>query len=341
MTALGDSVRRRPLPSVAASETAAAVAVLAVLAVLPVVTSGYLIYILPQYMLYGVMAMSLALLWGMGGILSMGQAGFFAIGGYAMGLCFRWIDVVNPGYAGLVLAPAVGVLLAGALGYFLFRAGVRSAYFVLVTLAISIIVEQVAVSQSQITGGWNGMYIDRLTVTLGPWVSVPLSGDSPIYYIVLAVVALVYAGLRRLARSKFGKVLVGIRENEDRAVALGFDPTLYKTVAFMISGGLATFAGALYGTHAGFVAPSLGGVLFSTEVVVWVAIGGRASLLAALVAAILVAWLSNYLSTLIPDYWPLIIGSLFILVIVFFKDGVAGALRRALDRAGRGAAAHA
>ncbi|MBX6323284.1 MAG: branched-chain amino acid ABC transporter permease [Rhodospirillaceae bacterium] len=335
MTALGGSVRRRPLPRLAASETTAAVAVLAVLALLPVVTSGYLIYILPQYMLYGVMAMSLALLWGMGGILSMGQAGFFAIGGYTMGLCFRWIGAVNPGYAALLIAPAVGVVLAGALGYFLFRAGVRSAYFVLVTLAISIIVEQVAVSQSQITGGWNGMYIDRLTVTLGPWVDVPLSGDSPIYYLILAVSALIYVGLRRLERSKFGKVLVGIRENEDRAIALGFDPSLYKTVAFMISGGLASFAGALYGTHAGFVAPSLGGVLFSTEVVVWVAIGGRGSFLAALVAAILVAWLSNYLSTLIPDYWPLFIGSLFILVIVFFKDGIAGALRRALARPGR------
>lgn len=321
---------------IGASEVGLAVAVFVALALLPALVSGYLLYILPQYMLYGVMAMSLALLWGNAGILSIGQAGFFAVGGYTMGLCFRWISAINPAYAGLVLALAAGAVLAGLLGYFLFRAGVRSAYFVLVSLAISIMVEQIAVSQSNITGGWNGMYIDRMSLTLGPWVQLSLFDDIPMYYFVLAIVAATYALLAWLVRSKFGKVLAGIRENEDRVIALGFDTSTYKTVAFMISGALATFAGALYGTHAGFVSPSLGGVLFSTEVVVWVAIGGRSSLLAALLAGIIVASLSNYLSALIPGYWPLVLGTLFILVIIFFRDGVAGALgrlrRRALTR---------
>lgn len=309
-------------------ETLLAVAALAAFAALPVFVSGYAIYILPQYMLFGVMAMSLALLWGVGGILSIGQAGFFAIGGYTMGLCFKWIGVVNPAYAALLIAPAVGAALAGALGYFLFRAGVRAAYFVLVTLAVSIIVEQVAVSQSQWTGGWNGMYIPRMSLTLGSAVEISLFEDAPIYYVVLVIVAATYALLRWLVGAKFGKVLTGIRENEDRVVALGLDASHYKTAAFMISGALATLAGALYGTHAGFVSPSLGGVLFSTEVVVWVAVGGRASLLGALLAAIVVASLSNYLSALMPKYWQLVIGVVFVAVIIYFRGGVAGAFSR-------------
>jgi len=333
MTAAEWSQRLATVRTRGVSEDGAAIVVFILLALLPIATSGYLIYILPQYMLYGVMAMSLALLWGNAGILSIGQAGFFAIGGYTMGLCFRWIGLVNPAYAALVIAPAIGVVLAGVLGYFLFRAGVRSAYFVLVTLAVSIMVEQVAVSQSQITGGWNGMYIDRMSLTFGPWVQVSLFDDAPMYYFVLSLVAPTYALLRWLVESKLGKVLAGIRENEDRVTALGFDTSAYKTLAFMISGGLATFAGALYGTHANFVSPSLGGVLFSTEVVVWVAIGGRSSLLAAFCAAVIVASLSNYLSALFPGYWPLILGTLFIAVIIFFRDGVAGAFGRARRRA--------
>lgn len=333
MTAAAWIQRLATVRRLAVSEDGVAFAVLILLTLLPTVVSGYLIYILPQYMLYGVMAMSLALLWGVGGILSIGQAGFFAIGGYTMGLSFQWIHFMNPAYAALVIAPAIGVVLAGMLGHFLFRAGVRSAYFVLVTLTISIMVEQIAVSQSQITGGWNGMYIDRMSLTLGPWAKISLSDDAPMYYVVLAIVAAIFTLLRRLVSSKFGKVLSGIRENEDRVMALGFDTTKYKNLAFMISGGLAALAGAFYGTHAGFVSPSLGGVLFSTEVVVWVALGGRSSLLAALLAGIIVALMSNYLSALFPGYWPLILGTLFITVIIFFRDGVAGEIGRIHHRA--------
>jgi urea ABC transporter permease protein UrtC len=279
-----------------ASESGLAIVALVGFVLLPVFVSGYPIYILPQYMLFGVMAMSLALLWGFGGILAV-------------------------------------------LGYFLFRAGVRAAYFVLVTLAISIIVEQVAVSQSQWTGGWNGMYIPRMSLTLGSVAEISLFDDAPMYYVVLTIVAVTYGLLRWLLAGKFGKVLIGIRENEDRVISLGFDTSLYKTTVFMISGALAAFAGALYGTHAGFVSPSLGGVLFSTEVVVWVAIGGRSSLLGALLAAIVVAWLSNYLSALVPKYWQLVIGVIFVAVIIYFKGGVAGAFARhgARSNAGNGA----
>jgi len=319
-------VGRVSLRGLSESETGLAVVVFIVLALLPMFVSGYPIYILPQYMLFGMMAMSLGLLWGFVGILSFGQAGFFALGAYTMGFAMQSDWRVNPAYIGMLLSIIAGGILAAVTGYFLFSAGVRATYFVLVTLALSIMVEQIAVSQSEITGGWNGMFIDRMTLTFGGLGEISLFDDAPAYYAVLPVVVLTYALLRWLTSAKFGKVLAGIRENEDRLTALGYSVSLYKTFAFALSGAIACLAGALYGTHANFVAPSLGGVLFSTEVVVWVAIGGRNSLLGALLGGILVATLSNYLSTITPEYWQLVLGLIFIVVIVFFTGGIAGAV---------------
>ena len=308
------------------SETTAAAAVFVLLAALPLLVSGYWIYILPQYLLYGMLAMSLGLLWGFTGILSFGQAAFFALGAYAMGLAAKWDLGGNPAYLALAASVVIGAALAAVVGYFLFSVGVRDVYFVVVTLALSIMVEQITVSQSQITGGYNGMFVPRMSLTLGTGTEVDLSDDAAIYYVVLPVVAACYFLLRWLIGRPFGRVLVGLRENEDRVVSFGFNASLYKTAIFAVSGAVACVAGALYGTHANFVSPSLAGVLFSTQVVVWVAIGGRESLLGALLGAVGVSALSNYLTAVIPDYWQLAVGVIFVVVIVAFKGGVAGAL---------------
>jgi urea transport system permease protein len=315
------------------SEDGAAVAFFAGLVVLPVFVAGYPIYILPQYMLYGLLAMSLGLIWGFGGIVSFGQAAFFALGAYAMGLSLNTgIGFINPAYLGLLAAILVGGAVAAFASYFLFTAGVRATYFVLITLALSIIVEQLAVSQSQITGGWNGMFINRMELTFGPLGAVSLFGDVPMYYFILVIVLGCYVLARWMLSVKFGKVLQGIRENEDRMEALGYNTAIYKTLAFTFSGGLAGLAGALYGTHASFVSPSIAGVLFSTQVVVWVAIGGRNVLLGALLGGLGVAYAANLLSAATPTYWQLILGLVFILVIVFLKGGIAGALDRLIHR---------
>ena len=316
-------------------EPMVAIVVFAILALLPLLFSGYVIYILPQYMLFGVLAMSLALLWGFCGMLSFGQAGFFALGAYTMGLCVQHAGAVgvNAAYLALLISMTAGVVIAGAVGYFLFSAGVRDSYFVIVTLALSIIAEQIAVGQSQITGGWNGMFIPRMELSLWRW-RFPLDSDASIYYVIVVFVAATYFFLRWITRGKFGKVLAGIRENEDRVLSLGFKVPLYKTATFAISAGLACMAGALYGTHAAFVAPSLAGVLFSTEVVVWVAIAGRSSLLGALLGGIVVSSISNALSAITPQYWQLVLGVLFVLVVAFFRGGIAGAVHRFSARRG-------
>jgi ABC-type branched-subunit amino acid transport system permease subunit len=309
-------------------EDLAALLVFALLAVVPLVTTGYVVYILPQYMLLGVLAMSLAILWGHGGIVSFGQAAFFATGAYAMGLVMKYVTGagINTAYLGIVAGTAGGTLLALLIGYFLFSAGVRSTYFVVATLALSIIVEQMVKSFSDITGGWNGLYVDRMTLTLGSLFELSLFDDAPMYYAVLPVVVLAYVAVAALMRGRFGRIVVGIRENEDRMLALGYNVPAYKTLAFGLSGLLAGLAGALYATHASFAHPSNASVLFSTQVVIWVAIGGRQSLLGSFVGAIVVASLSNYLSSVkeIQDYWPLVMGLIFIAVIILFRGGLAG-----------------
>lgn len=324
-------------------EDVAALAVFLLLAAIPLATSGYVVYILPQYMLLGVLAMSLALLWGHGGIVSFGQAAFFAIGAYAMGLVMKHLTgmAINSAYVGILVGTVGGGVTALLIGYFLFSAGVRAAYFVVATLALSIVVEQTVKSFSDITGGWNGLYVDRMTVTLGSWLELSLFDDAPIYYVVLAVVVPVYVIATALMRGRFGKIVVGIRENEDRMTALGFNVPMYKTLVFGLSGLLAGVAGSFYATHAQFAHPVNAGVLFSTQVVIWVAIGGRHSLLGSFVGAIVVASLSNYLSSIeeIQNYWPLVMGLIFIAVIVLFRGGLAGLVEKLAGKGAHGRSA--
>ncbi len=317
---------RRRLPRWFDLHNGLAVAVFVALFYVPYLTAGYAVFILPQYMLFGVLALTLCLLWGLGGMVSFGQGALFAVGAYAFGITLQHQDGAVGPWLGLLVGALLGALIAGVIGYFLFTANVRDSYFVLVTLAISTIVYVVANSQSGLTGGFNGMYVDRATFSLFGAVDVSLKGDLSMYYTALAVTVLAYVGFRLLEVSAFGRILVSIRENEERTRALGFNTALYKTVAFAISGAVAAGAGGLYATDAGFVSPSLGGVLFSTGVVVWVAVGGRGYFIGALLGAIGISALSNALNSVIPEFWQLILGVLFVLVIVFFRRGLIGSL---------------
>lgn len=324
-------------------EDLAALVLFALLAVVPLVISDYPVYILPQYMLFGMLAMSLSILWGFGGIVSFGQAAFFAIGAYSMGLVMKYLPElpINSAYAGMLVGTLGAGLAALLIGYFLFSAGVRSAYFVVATLALSIVAEQTVKSFSDITGGWNGLFVDRMALTLGPWLELSLYDDAPMYYVVLAVVVPAYVVVAALMRGRFGKIVVGIRENEDRMTALGFDVPAYKTLAFGLSGLLAGLAGALYATHSNYAHPTNANVFFSTLVVIWVAIGGRHSLLGSFAGAIAVSALSNYLSSVeaIQRYWPLVLGLIFIAIIVAARDGLAGLVETLFGRRRHGRAA--
>ena len=163
-------------------ENKAALIIFILMGLLPIFVSGYIIFILPQYMLFGLLAVSLCILWGYSGIISFGQAAFFAIGAYTMGIVIReGGGAINPAYIGIVCGALLSGIVALIVGYFLFSVKVRSTYFVLATLALSIIVEQLAKSQKDITGGWNGLFVDRITLTMGPFIEYSLYNDCLLY----------------------------------------------------------------------------------------------------------------------------------------------------------------
>jgi urea ABC transporter permease protein UrtC len=297
-------------------------------AVLPIMAPDYVVFILPQYLLYGIAAMALGLIWGYGGVLSFGQAAFFGLGAYAMALALKEFDAFNPGYAGLLLAPLAGAVLAAVLGWFLFSARVRESYFVIITLAVSVIFEQLAVSQSHITGGFNGMFVDRIRLTFFGREFVDLYANVPMFYTILIFTIGAYALARWAVTSRWGQVLVAIRENEMRTESFGFNTATYKTGAFALAAALTAAAGALYATHAQFVAPPLFGVGLSTQIIIWTAVGGRTTLLGTLLGGVVVSVASERLSKVFPAYWQLLIGIIFIVLVFLFRAQRSGGHRR-------------
>lgn len=296
-----------------------------ILFLLPLVASPYLSFLAAQYYLFGLLGISLGIMWGYGGILSFGQAAFFGLGAYIMAWSFGLSPLpINPAYIALMIAPLATGLTAGLLGLVLFYSDVKDVYFVIITLALSVILEQLAVSASDIFGGFNGIYVPRMALSIPGLFSIKLINDRLFYYVALLAMLGGYVVCYRVVNSPFGERLIAIRENERRTKSLGYDTAWYKTQAFALSGSLAGIAGALYATLSQFVSPPLTGFVLSTEVVIWVAVGGRTLLLGAAVGSILVNAASTVLSSVIASQYIMILGILFIIVVVAFRKGIVG-----------------
>lgn len=293
---------------------------------LPAVLQPYLAFLAAQYYLFSLLALSLGLLWGYVGILSFGQAAFFGLGAYIMAWSFEYAFVpgINPAYVALFLAPLVTGGAAALLGLFLFYSDVKDVYFVIITLALSVILEQLAVSVTSIFGGFNGIFLPRMAVSLPGVFEYPLTNDRLFYYVALLALLGGYLLCRRIVHSDFGETLLAIKENEDRTKSLGYNTARYKTQVFAVSGALAGVAGALYGSLSQFVSPPLTGFVLSTEVVIWVAVGGRGLLAGAIAGGFLVNAASTALSSIVADRYILILGLIFIAVVVTFRKGVVG-----------------
>lgn len=306
-------------------------AVWGVLALLPLAVGEWQLSELAQFAAYGIFAMSLALIWGQCGLLSFGHAVFFGLGAYAMSL--TTLDMV-PGLgggtpAGIAMAMAVPAAAANLLGRFLFYGrGLRGAYFGIVMLAIAVVAERLATNWDY-AGGLNGL----MGVPPLGFAGVELYATLPLYYVTLAVALAVYAGLEHLVRAPWGSVLRAIRANEERTAALGYDTAGCKLAAFTLAAAVAGLAGALFVGQLGFASPPLIGFALSTEVLIWVALGGRASLLAAFLGALAVRSVEAPLAEALGPYWLLVLGLAFVLCVTLLPRGLAGTV---LDRiAGR------
>jgi ABC-type branched-subunit amino acid transport system permease subunit len=297
-----------------------ALGVFAGLAAAPSVLGDYWTGQLARYVLFGLFALSLALVWGRAGILCFGQAMFFGVGGYVMAALTLGIVGV-PGLAGAWPALALAVLAAAAfallVGVFLFwGAGIGGAYLAVVTLALAAILEQL-VRGWYALGADNGLSgVPPLPVGANPW------DPRPTYYLVLAVAAIVYVVLDLALASRFGVLLTALRTNSRRLTYLGYSVVALRVTAFALGGAVAGLAGALFVATDAFASPSLIGFAFSAEVLIWVALGGRSVLLAAFLAAILLRVTESYLSEALGARWILALGLLFMVAVSVAPNGI-------------------
>ncbi len=331
-------------------------AVLIVAALAPLYLPPYELSLLARFLAFAVLALGISLIWGTGGILSLGQGVFFGLGGYAIAMHLKLAGTDAGGvpdfmqWSGLdalpwwwapfrspVVALAAVVLLPGAvaaaLSYFVFRRRVTGSYFAIITQALTLAAATFIISQQQFTGGFNGL--TGFTSAFG----FPLSDSRTqvaLYWITLAVLALAYLATRALQTSTFGKVLLAIRDGENRVRFLGYDPLPFKVIAFVFAGVLAGISGALVTLDLGVISPAMFGVVPSIEMVIWVAIGGRQSLAGAIVGTLVVNFGKDWVSSAFPELWLYVVGAVFVLVVTVAPQGLIGltALRRRLPRRG-------
>ncbi len=310
--------------------------------------SSFQVSLWGKYLTYAVLAMSLNLLWGYTGLLCLCQSLFFALGGYAMGMHLmlmigergayksplpdfmvflgyqklppHWEPFNNFFFASGAVLWVPGVV-ALVFGFLAFRSRIKGVYFSILTQALTYAVCLLFFRNDFTFGGNNGFtdFKDLL--------GFDLNADSTTRGLFVATVALLgitYWITSGLLSSKFGKVQQAIRDSENRVLFSGYSTTSYKLVIFVLSAMIAGAAGALYVPLVGGINPSVMEPAKSLEVVVWVAVGGRGTKWGPVIGAILVNFIKSYTTQACPDYWLIIMGMLFVLVVLFMPNGIAG-----------------
>jgi len=309
------------------------------LVLLPVLVESFTLLELTIYVIMSILALSLAFIWGYGGILCFGQAAFFGVGAYTYA-----IASLNFGEStgAVLLAVAVPALFALALGSFMFYARISDVYLGVITLTVSLIlfnlVNSTAGDQYRIgsapLGGFNG-------IPSIPTLNVPFMPDAPldpvqIFQVCVGALVGVYFGLRALLASHFGRVIVGIRENERRAELLGYDVRRYKLGAFVVGGAIAGLAGCLFANWGAFVSPTVFGLAQSAQIIIWIIVGGLGTLIGPIVGCFLIQWLTAWLGALNVINSNLVLGAVLVVFVLVVPKGlvptVAGLLMRGARR---------
>ncbi|MPV85895.1 branched-chain amino acid ABC transporter permease [Ostreibacterium oceani] len=311
------------------------------LLLLPIGMSGYSLSQFSIYFCYGIFAMSLAFLWGQVGLLCLGQAIFFGVGAYSMSLATlgmlptlstlsmltgnHELMVTTAGgemtrqWLGIGLAVLLPMFIALCMAWLLFNGNTLDGAFLgLVTLALAVIAERLF-GQWSFVGGSNGLFNIPPLLWQGNWLS-----ETSVYFVTLGVAFVIWVGLVGLQKSPLGLIVRAVRDNEHRSSHLGIHTVKVKTLSLVLSAGIAGLAGALFVTQFYFVSPDLVGFRLSTEVLIWVAVAGRLSCSAAFFGAISVRLLEGYLGDVFGDYWLLLLGLLFILVVMYLPKGLLG-----------------
>jgi ABC-type uncharacterized transport system ATPase subunit/ABC-type branched-subunit amino acid transport system permease subunit len=281
---------------------------------------------LTVWTVYGLLALSLTLVWGKAGIFSFGQAAFFGLGGYAYGAAsINLIMHTGETVSAVAIGALVGAAAAAVLGYFMFYGNLGDVYVAIVTLATTLVLLTFFASTASpsyhigqaLLGGYNGMVA---IPPLGIRDQLPLTSAQTL--VVTAVTAgAVAVGLRVLMRCPFGRVIAAIRDNEERTQLLGYDIRLYKLAVFVLGGAIAGLAGAGYAAWGQFINPAVFGLQQAALVVIWVLVGGRRSLLGAFVGAFLIGWITTTLANR-TDTQPIVLGAVLIAIVLFLPRGL-------------------
>ncbi len=309
-----------------------------------------------KFLAFAILALGLDLIWGYCGVLSMGQGVFFGFGAYCMGMYLTlqigtesvygselpdfmvWTQVKElplfwypfksffGGFLGAILVP---VLFATLFGFLAFRSRIKGVYFAIITQALAFAAWLVFNRNETRLGGTNGL--TDFKQLLGYRLSDP-STQRALYLITVLALIAAYLLCRWIVASRAGKVLIAIRDSESRVTFSGYTPWMFKLFVFVVAAGLAGLAGMLYVPQVGIITPAQIGVLPSLEVVIWVAVGGRGTLIGAILGAVAVNYGRSVLTNYFPEAWPFILGGLFVVVLTLFPDGLLGMIRQVTDR---------
>ena len=307
--------------STPATARARAVGLLVVLAMLafPFLAGDYPRALIAEIYIFAIFAMSLDLLLGFTGLMSLGHAAFFGLGAYAVAILGTLFGV----NAWLALAAGIVVAAVGAalIGFFCVR--LSGIPFLMLTLAFSQLVFSIALKWRDVTGGSDGMAIAEKPSFFG----VELSNSLAMYFMALAFLLLAYWALRRLLNAPLGHAFVGIRENEPRMLAIGFNTRAYKLLSFTIAGAFAGLAGGLYAVFNSFISPDAIYWTSSGDILIMTMLGGAGTLIGPAIGAGVFLLMKNVVSSY-SDHWLAIIGAVFICCVLFFPGGIWGTLRQ-------------
>lgn len=343
---------------------------LLIFVVFPLALDAFRLNLFGRNLTYAFVAVGLVLCWGSGGILSLGQGVFFGLGGYAMAMFLKleastpeataiqstpgipdfmdWNRVTalpwwwEPFYSfpfTLVAIIAVPTLFAFLLGVAMFRRRVGGVYFAIITQAIAAILTILIIGQQGFTGGVNGITDLR---TMNGWDIRPDSAKNTLYFVNAVLLFLVLFAAHWIKKGKVGRLLVAIRDKEDRVRFSGYDVANFKIFVFCVGAAFAAVGGAMFTLQVGFMSPSLIGIVPSIMMVIYCAVGGRNSIVGAVYGTLLVTWAQTYFAERFPEIWPFAMGGLFIAVVMAFPNGLAGLydehLKPRIDRFIRGKA---
>ncbi len=327
-----------------------ALVAIAVLFILPPILialgQGFRIGLLGRFMALAIAALGIDLIWGYTGILSLGHGLFFALGGYALAMHLqlqvpgqlpdffplygvtelpRFWQPFNSLPFTLFAIVVLPTVVAAGLGYLVFRNRLKGVYFSILTQAALIVFFNFFNGQQKLINGTNGLKTDTMLL-FGKLVGSP---EVQGMFYSMSAIALVgaYAACRWLTSGRLGKMLVAVRDDESRLRFSGYDPTGFKVLVFAVSAGLAGIAGALFTVQSGIITPKAMDIAFSIEMVIWVAVGGRGSLVGAIVGAIGVNFAKSILSEQFPQVWLFFQGALFLLVVTVLPGGIVGWIR--------------